>query len=91
MAGSMTAFSLSGRLSTGSTQKAKLSDSESMSGSTSNEIVNKDYNELENLPTINGVLIKGDLDKAELQMEHGYSATVDGMDSEHVILTSNIS
>lgn len=91
MAGSITAYSLSGKLSTGASQKAKLSDGESMHGSTSNEIVNKDYNELENLPTINGVLVKGDLEKKDLQIEHGYSATVDSVDSEHVILTSNIS
>ena len=91
MAGSIEAYSLQGTLSTGASQKAKLSDGESMSGSTSNEILNTDYNKLENLPTINGVLVKGDLDKKELQMEHGYSATVDSVDSEHVILTSNIS
>ena len=90
MGGFINTGSLSGKLSIGAKQKASLSNKESMDGEMSNEIVNTDYDKLENLPTINGVLLKGDLTKEDLGIEHGYSATVDSMDSEHVILSNII-
>ena len=63
----------------------------SLSGTLSSTIVGRgtsDYNELENLPTINGVLVKGDLTTKDLGIERGYDASVDPADDEHLILTT---
>ena len=61
----------------------------SLSGSLSlqvNEVKETSYNELNDLPTINGVLVKGDLTQEDLKIKTGNStAKVDPEDSEHVI------
>lgn len=61
----------------------------SLSGSLSlqiTEVIDADYNNLENLPTINGTLLKGDLTTKDLGIERGYDAHVDPEDDEHLIL-----
>lgn len=67
--------------------KGSYDDAATMSGSLSFQIVNTDYEELNNLPTINGVLVKGDLTQQDLKIERGYDVHVDPEDSEHLILT----
>lgn len=61
----------------------------SLSGSLSlqvNEVRETSYNELNDLPTINGVLVKGNLTQEDLKIKTGNStAKVDPEDSEHVI------
>ena len=52
------------------------------------EVVPGDYNQLENLPTINGVLLQGDMTSKDLKIERGYDATVDPENDEHLILTT---
>ena len=47
-----------------------------------------DYTKLTNLPTINGVLLEGDLTAKDLGIERGYDAQVDPEDGEHLILTT---
>lgn len=69
-----------------------ISGTSSLSGSLSSfitEIIEtKDYDELENLPTINGVLVKGDLTSKDLKIERGYDVTIDPEDEEHLILST---
>ena len=63
----------------------------SLSGSLSlqiTEVIDADYNNLENLPTINGVLLKGDMTSKDLGIERGYDARIDPEDDEHLILTT---
>ena len=63
----------------------------SLSGSLSlqiTEVIDADYNNLENLPTINGTLLKGDLTSKDLGIERGYDAHVDPEDDEHLILST---
>ena len=64
----------------------------SLSGSLSLMVVETtegaDYNKLTNLPTINGVLLEGDLTSKDLGIERGYDAQVDPEDDEHLILTT---
>lgn len=61
----------------------------SLSGSLSlqvNEVKETSYNELNDLPTINGVLVKGNLTQEDLKIKTGNStAKVDPEDSEHII------
>lgn len=52
------------------------------------EVVSADYNQLDNLPTINGVLLKGDVTTSDLKIERGYDANIDPEDEEHLILTT---
>lgn len=62
-----------------------------LSGSLSLQVVEggtSDYDELVNLPTINGVVLKGDLTSEDLGIERGYDATVDPADVEHIILST---
>lgn len=49
--------------------------------------VTSDYEELDNLPTINGVTVKGDLTSSDLGIERGYDATYDA-EEENLILTT---
>ena len=86
---------LSGSLSIQTKGKSSLktiSGTTSLSGSLSTLITEvietKDYEELENLPTINGVLIKGDLTTKDLKIERGYDAQIDPEDEEHIILST---
>lgn len=60
----------------------------SLRGSLSLQIteVGANYNNLENLPTINGVLLKGDLTTDDLGLDRGYDAQTDPNDPEHLIL-----
>jgi len=62
----------------------------SLSGTLSLMIVegSTDYDKLDNLPTINGVTVKGDLTSKDLGIERGYDATVDPEDGEHIILST---
>ena len=63
----------------------------SLSGSLSlqiTEVIDADYNNLENLPTINGVLLKGDVTTKDLGIERGYDARIDPEDDEHIILST---
>ena len=64
----------------------------SLSGSLSLQVIETgegaDYNKLTNLPTINGVVIEGDLTTKDLGIERGYDAQVDPADDEHLILTT---
>lgn len=64
----------------------------SLSGSLSLQVVETsegtDYDKLTNLPTINGVVVKGDLTAEDLGLERGYDANVDPTDDEHIILTT---
>ena len=64
------------------------SERASLSGSLSLMVVegSTDYEKLDNLPTINGVLVKGDLTTSDLGIERGYDAQIDPEDSEHLIL-----
>lgn len=61
----------------------------SLSGTLSLLVVEgtSDYDDLKNLPTINGVTVKGDLTSKDLGIERGYDASVDPEDDEHLILT----
>lgn len=61
----------------------------SMAGSISVVVVEgtHDYDKLENLPTINGVVVKGDLTSEDLKIERGYDARIDPEDPEHLILS----
>lgn len=47
-----------------------------------------DYNTLDNLPTINGVLVKGDLTSEDLKISGGCDAQIDPGDDEHIILSN---
>lgn len=62
-----------------------------LSGTLSLQIVETtegaDYNKLENLPTINGTLVKGDLTQDDLNIKHGYDISVDPENDEHIIFT----
>ena len=64
----------------------------SLSGSLSLQVVETtegaDYSKLTNLPTINGVVVEGNLTTADLGIERGYDAKVDTTDEEHLILTT---
>jgi hypothetical protein len=64
----------------------------SLSGTLSTQITEvietADYDQLQNLPTINGVLLKGDMTSEDLGIERGYDAQVDEEDEEHLILTT---
>lgn len=63
----------------------------SLSGSLSLQVVTAegaDYSKLTNLPTINGVVVNGDLTSADLGIERGYDANIDPEDDEHIILTT---
>lgn len=64
-------------------EQAELSGNLSLQ--VTNVIVNKDYNELDNIPTINGRLVKGDLTSQDLGIERGYDATIDA-ERERLIL-----
>ena len=61
-----------------------------LSGSLSLMVVEgtSDYEKLDNLPTINGVLVKGDLTTKDLGIERGYDASPDPENKEHLILTT---
>lgn len=62
----------------------------SLSGTLSLMVVEgtSDYDQLDNLPTINGVVVKGDLTSKDLGIERGYDANIDPQDDEHLILTT---
>lgn len=64
----------------------------SLSGSLSLQVIETtegaDYNKLTNLPTINGVVLEGDLTAKDLGIERGYDAHIDPEDGEHVILST---
>ena len=63
----------------------------SLSGSLSlevKEVIDGDYNKLENLPSINGVVLQGDKTSSYLHIERGYDASVDPENDEHLILTT---
>ena len=64
----------------------------SLSGSLSLQVIETgegaDYNKLTNLPTINGVVVEGNLTTKDLGIERGYDATVDPTDDEHIILST---
>ena len=84
--------SLSGAVDSEPQRLSTLEEIGELSGNLSlhitNVIVNKDYNELDNLPTINGRLVKGDLTSSDLGIKRGYDATIDPHDDEHLILTT---
>ena len=79
--------SLQGSLSVGVKKKA-IQGNASLNGNLSLMIIEgtKDYNELENLPTINGVLVKGDLTQDDLHIKAGYDAFYDA-ENENLILS----
>ena len=62
----------------------------SLSGTLSTQIVegSSDYDKLDNLPTINGVTVKGNLTTKDLGIERGYDAQIDPEDDEHIILST---
>ena len=62
----------------------------SLSGTLSLQVVEgtSDYSKLDNLPTINGVIVKGDLTTKDLKIERGYDARIDPEDDEHIILST---
>lgn len=62
----------------------------SLSGTLSLMIVegSTDYDKLDNLPTINGVTVKGNLTSKDLGIERGYDAQIDPEDDEHIILST---
>ena len=62
----------------------------SLSGTLSLMIVegSTDYDKLDNLPTINGVTVKGNLTSKDLGIERGYVAQIDPEDDEHIILST---
>jgi hypothetical protein len=61
----------------------------SLSGSLSLQVVegSSDYGELTNLPTINGVVVKGDLTTKDLGIERGYDASYDAEDENLILKT----
>lgn len=60
----------------------------SLRGSLSLQIteVGASYDDLKDLPTINGVVLKGDLTAEDLGIERGYDVSIDPSDPEHIIL-----
>jgi hypothetical protein len=61
----------------------------SMTGSLSLQVTGggtSDYSELENLPTINGHTVKGDLTTEDLGIKAGYDASYDA-ENEHITLS----
>jgi hypothetical protein len=62
----------------------------SMTGSLSLQVTGgggtTDYTELENLPTINGQVVKGDLTTEDLGIKAGYDASYDA-ENEHITLS----
>ena len=71
--------------------KCQCEEYASLSGSLSlqvTEVIDGDYNKLENLPSINGVVLQGDKTSADLHIERGYDTAVDPEDDEHLILTT---
>ena len=64
----------------------------SLSGSLSLQVIETtegaDYNKLTNLPTINGVVLEGNMTSKDLGIERGYDAQVDPEDDEHLILST---
>ena len=88
MNGSVNAIgTLSGSVSV-KQNKSTLSPEGKISGNVSNQLVNPDYEDLKNLPTINGILVKGDLTSDDLLIERGYDAKMDPMNKEHLILST---
>lgn len=61
----------------------------SLSGSLSLQVVEtgSDYDQLTNLPTINGVVVKGDLTTSDLGIERGYDASYDAEDENLILKT----
>ena len=61
----------------------------SLSGSLSLQVVegSSDYEKLTNLPTINGVVVKGDLTTSDLGIERGYDASYDAEDENLILKT----
>lgn len=61
----------------------------SLHGSLSLQVVEtgSDYDQLTNLPTINGVVVKGDLTTADLGIERGYDASYDAEDENLILKT----
>ncbi len=61
----------------------------SLSGSLSLQVVegSSDYDQLTNLPTINGVVVKGDLTTSDLGIERGYDASYDAEDENLILKT----
>ena len=80
--------SLSGSLSGVGSLAVRSKTAGSMSGGISSQIVNTDYEELNHLPTINGVTVIGDLTTETLKIERGYDARIDPNDQEHLILST---
>ena len=63
----------------------------SLSGSLSLQVIETgegaDYNKLTNLPTINGVVVEGNLTTSDLGIERGYDALYDA-EAENLILNT---
>ena len=63
----------------------------SLSGSLSLQVIETgegaDYDKLTNLPTINGVVVKGDLTTSDLGIERGYDASYDAEDENLILKT----
>lgn len=63
----------------------------SLSGSLSLQVYQTtdgaDYNKLTNLPSINGVVLEGDLTAADLGIERGYDALYDAEDENLILRT----
>lgn len=78
---------LSGKVSI-KQNKSSITPRQNVSGKMSNQLVNPDYEDLKNLPTINGVLVKGDLTSDDLLIERGYDAKMNPMNNEHLILST---
>ena len=68
---------------------ANRSSIASLSGSLSLQVVTQsaDYNEMINLPTINGVLLKGDMTSKDLGIERGYDAVYNPEDESLTLTT----
>ena len=63
----------------------------SLSGSLSLQVIETgegaDYNKLTNLPTINGVVVEGNLTTADLGIERGYDVSYDAEDENLILKT----
>ena len=63
----------------------------SLSGSLSLQVIETgegaDYNKLTNLPTINGVVVEGNLTTKDLGIERGYDASYDAEDENLILKT----
>lgn len=81
--------SLTGEIQDDSRCSCSCEAYDSLSGGLSlqvTEVIDGDYNKLDNLPSINGVVLMDNKTSKDLHIERGYDAEVDPDNGEHLIL-----